>query len=108
MGLGESIRLAKGVLRDSFDLTETPHTGPVCTSHGYKPPATRRIDYIFVSDAFRVLRHQGRHRLVKSFMFPLSGQQKSPMTAILSRTNKKLYPRCHLAFTAEAVPFAGY
>ena len=54
---GDSIRLAKGVLRDSFDLTETPHTGPVCTSHSYKPPATRRIDYIFVSDAFRVLRH---------------------------------------------------
>ena len=39
---GDSIRLAKSVLRDSFDLTETPHTGPVCTSHGYKPPATRR------------------------------------------------------------------
>ena len=54
---GDSIRLAKSVLRDSFDLTETPHTGPVCTSHGYKPSATRRIDYIFVSDAFRVLRH---------------------------------------------------
>ena len=48
---------AKGVLRDSFDLAETPHTGPACTSHGYKPPATRRIDYIFVSDGFRVLRH---------------------------------------------------
>ena len=54
---GDSIRLAKGVLRDSFDYTETPHTGPVCTAHSYKPPATRRIDYIFVSDAFRVLRH---------------------------------------------------
>ena len=54
---GDSIRLAQGVLRDSFDVTEAPHTGPVWTSHGYKPPATRRIDYIFVSDAFRVLRH---------------------------------------------------
>ena len=58
MGLGESIRLAKGVLRDSFDLTETPHTGPVCTSHGYKPPATRRIDYIFVSEHVSVERFE--------------------------------------------------
>ena len=41
-----------------FDETETPHTGPVCTSHSYKPPATRRIDYIFVSDGFRVLSHR--------------------------------------------------
>ena len=54
---GDSIRLAKDVLRDAFDATETPHTGPIFTFHGYKPSATLRLDYIFVSDAFRVLRH---------------------------------------------------
>ena len=54
---GDSVRIAKEALRDSFDAAETPHTGPAFTYHGYKPSATLRLDYIFVSDAFRVLSH---------------------------------------------------
>ena len=56
--VGTSIRLAKSVLKDSLDITETPHTGPVLSSHGYRAEATERLDYIFVSGGFRVLSHR--------------------------------------------------
>ena len=56
--VGDSIRLAKAVLRDSFDITETLHAGPVLSSHGYSDKPYARLDYIFVSDGFRVLTHR--------------------------------------------------
>jgi endonuclease/exonuclease/phosphatase family metal-dependent hydrolase len=56
--VGDSIRLAKSVLRDSFDITETLHAGPVLSSHGYSAKPASRLDYIFVSDGFRVLTHR--------------------------------------------------
>ena len=55
--VGDSIRLAQTELSDALDITETPHTGPVMSCHGYKPVNTSRLDYIFVSDGFRVLSH---------------------------------------------------
>jgi endonuclease/exonuclease/phosphatase family metal-dependent hydrolase len=56
--VGDSIRLAKSVLRDSFDAVETPRAGPVLSSHGYKATPSSRLDYIFVSDDFRVLTYR--------------------------------------------------
>ena len=56
--VGDSIRLAKSVLRDSFDVTETPRAGPLLSSHGYKAVSTSRRDYIFVSDGFRVFSYR--------------------------------------------------
>ena len=56
--VGDSIRLAKAVLRDSFDITETLHAGPVLSSQGYSDKPYARLDYIFVSDGFRVLTHR--------------------------------------------------
>ena len=56
--VGDSVRLAKTVLADSFDVSETPHTGPIMSVHDYKPVNSSRLDYIFVSDGFRVLSHR--------------------------------------------------
>ena len=56
--VGDSIRLAKSVLKDSFDVTETPRAGPLLSSHGYKAVSTSRLDYIFVSDGFRVFSYR--------------------------------------------------
>ena len=56
--IGASIRLAKSVLKDSFDVAETPRAGPLLSSHGYKAVSTERLDYIFVSDGFRVFSYR--------------------------------------------------
>ena len=56
--IGESITLAKTVLRDAFEATETPRVGPRFSSHGYRPAADSRLDYIFVSNGFRVLTYR--------------------------------------------------
>ncbi|MBR4170862.1 MAG: hypothetical protein IKR48_04365 [Kiritimatiellae bacterium] len=56
--VGESIVFAKAVLRDAFEATETPRTGPRYSSHGYRSTADSRLDYIFVSDDFRVLTYR--------------------------------------------------
>ena len=56
--MGDSVLLAKSVLRDSFDAVETVHQGPLFSAHSYKPPATRRIDRIFLSDEFRVMTYR--------------------------------------------------
>ena len=56
--VGASIRLAKSVLSDTLDICMTPHAGPVLSSHGYSQKPGSRLDYIFVSDGFRVLSHR--------------------------------------------------
>ena len=56
--VGDSIRIAKSVLSDSIDVCETPHAGPVLSSHGYSQEPGLRLDYIFVTDGFRVLSHR--------------------------------------------------
>lgn len=47
-------------LFDSFDLSETPHYGPVNTSSGFTvrtEPLRARIDYIFVNNKVKVRQH---------------------------------------------------
>ena len=56
--VGDSIRLAKSVLSDTLDICMTPHAGPVLSSHGYSQKPGSRLDYILVSDGFRVLSHR--------------------------------------------------
>lgn len=50
--------LTSGALRDTMTVSELPHYGPSGTWHDFgRIPLESRIDYVFVSDAFRVLRH---------------------------------------------------
>lgn len=45
-------------LRDALDVTVTPHFGPLSTWNAFKEiEPDRRIDFVFVSDGVRVLRH---------------------------------------------------
>lgn len=67
--VGTSIRKAKAVLRDSFDITETPHSGTVSTFQGFRTKWSSRLDYIFVSDGIRVLAHR-THNDRPGGMFP--------------------------------------
>ncbi len=51
---------AKGSrLKDALYQSETPHHGPMSTWSGFKFPGVqdRRIDFVFVNDKFRVLKH---------------------------------------------------
>ena len=76
----EPIRRACRVLRDSAELSLTPHTGPQKTFNGFKSdqdPAIQ-IDYIFVSAGIRVLNH-----------------------ATLADSQNRLYPSDHFPVTAE-------
>lgn len=56
--MGGSISRAKSVLRDSFDITRTPHEGPYMTASWYKPKASERLDYIFVTGGLAVEAHR--------------------------------------------------
>ena len=55
----EPIRLISSSLNDAFRVTELPPHCSEKTWHGftYDDPPGERIDYVFVSDAFRVLRY---------------------------------------------------
>ncbi len=46
-------------LKDALYLSESPHHGPLSTWSGFKFPGVpdRRIDFVFVNDQFRVLKH---------------------------------------------------
>lgn len=55
---GTSIRLAREVLKDSYDLTKTPHAGPYLTAQWFQPKELERLDYVFLSDGFEVLAHR--------------------------------------------------
>ncbi len=54
----QMIQLAS-YLKDTYHATLAPPYGPVGTFNGFKwnAPLTERIDYIFVSDAFKVLKY---------------------------------------------------
>ena len=56
--VGDSIRLAKSVLADAFENSATTREGPDLSSHGYSDKPYARLDYIFVSDGFRVLSYR--------------------------------------------------
>ena len=54
----EPIRIILGHLKDSRGLSETPPYGPNATSGGFEvKEMTRTIDFIFVNDRLRILRH---------------------------------------------------
>jgi endonuclease/exonuclease/phosphatase family metal-dependent hydrolase len=53
-----SVQLILGYLSDAMDKTITPHYGPVATSGGFAVKVlSRKIDYIFINDKVKVLRH---------------------------------------------------
>jgi len=57
----EPIELIRNTLQDAFQVSELPPYGSVATFHGftYDDPPGKRIDYVFVSRALKVLRYGG-------------------------------------------------
>ena len=55
----EPTQIIKAAMRDAYDITAQPPYGPVGTFNGFRWNATllNRIDYIFVSDHFSVLKY---------------------------------------------------
>ena len=75
---GGPYAIATANLRDSFDISRTPHTGPVKTFSGFKyveRPEGQPIDYIFVSAGIHVLSHatldDSENQLYPSDHFPV-------------------------------------
>ena len=61
----ETYKTAAGLLNDSALISETPRTGAAGTFTGYgKSKKQRTIDFIFVSDDFRVLTHKTDDTLI--------------------------------------------
>ena len=54
---GNAIDYVRKSMRDTAELSLTPHQGSVKTFHGYNPPACMLIDYIFVKGKVKVLSH---------------------------------------------------
>lgn len=54
---GNAIDYVRKSMRDTADISATPHHGPVNTFHGYNPPACTLIDYVFVKGRVKVLSH---------------------------------------------------
>ena len=52
------IAIVKRALKDSQDISKTPHMGTYWTDNGYGEKHVKRIDYLFVSDAVEVLEHE--------------------------------------------------
>jgi endonuclease/exonuclease/phosphatase family metal-dependent hydrolase len=70
--------IATANLRDSFDISRTPHAGPIKTFSGFKyvaHPEGQPIDYIFVSAGIHVLSHatidDSENQLYPSDHFPV-------------------------------------
>jgi len=75
---GGPYAVATANLRDSFDVSRTPHTGPLKTFSGFKyveRPEGQPIDYIFVSAGIHVLSHatldDSENQLYPSDHFPV-------------------------------------
>ena len=54
---GNAIDYVRKSMRDTADISATPHQGPAKTFHGYHPPARTLIDYVFVKGKVKVLSH---------------------------------------------------
>ena len=54
---GNAIDYVRKSMKDTAELSLTPHQGPTMTFHGYNPKACVLIDYIFVKGKVRVLSH---------------------------------------------------
>ncbi len=77
----EPYRILTGELRDALAASEAPHHGPTSTWTDFEAAVPdRRIDYIFVNDGMRVIKH-----------------------AILSDTWEGRFPSDHLPVLAEIV-----
>ena len=57
LSLGNAIDYVRKSMRDTAELSLTPHQGPVKTFHGFNPPACMLIDYVFVKGKVKVLSH---------------------------------------------------
>ncbi|MGD9558836.1 MAG: endonuclease/exonuclease/phosphatase family protein [Mangrovibacterium sp.] len=55
----EQVKTMKSLMQDSYEATKMPPYGPEGTFNGfnYQAPLNNRIDYIFVSDQFSVLKY---------------------------------------------------
>jgi len=76
---GGPYAVATANLRDSYDITRTPHSGPLKTFSGFKfveRPEGQPIDYIFVSAGVEVLSHRtlndSENQLYPSDHFPVA------------------------------------
>jgi len=76
---GGPYAVAVANLRDSFDIAQTPHAGPIKTFSGFKfveHPEGQPIDYIFVSAGIEVLTHatlnDSSNQLYPSDHFPVA------------------------------------
>ena len=54
---GNAIDYVRKSMKDTAELSATPHQGPAKTYHGYNPSPCMLIDYIFVKGKVRVLSH---------------------------------------------------
>ena len=54
---GNAIDYVRKSMRDTAELSLTPHQGPAKTFHGFNPPACMLIDYVFVQGKAKVLSH---------------------------------------------------
>jgi len=54
---GNAIDYVRKSMRDTAELSLTPHQGPVKTFHGFNPPACMLIDYVFVKGKVKVFSH---------------------------------------------------
>ena len=54
---GNAIDYVRKSMRDTAELSLTPHQGPVKTFHDYDPPACMLIDYVFAKGKVKVLSH---------------------------------------------------
>jgi endonuclease/exonuclease/phosphatase family metal-dependent hydrolase len=78
----EQIQIMQQLLNDSYRITRMPPYGPVGTYNGFKfdAPLTSRIDYIFVSREFTVLKY-----------------------AVLSDAKEQRYPSDHLPVVTDLI-----
>ena len=77
----ETYKTAQSLLRDSKLISETPHSGPEKTYHGWgKSKREQPIDFIFVSDEFRV--HS--HRTINTLLNDTYASDHHPVMVILT------------------------
>ncbi len=77
----ETYKTAQSLLRDSRLISETPHYGPDKTYHGWgKAKITQPIDFIFVSDEFKVK----SHRTIDTFINDTYASDHHPVMVILT------------------------
>ncbi len=82
------ISIAMKYLCDTYNITETPHTGTFKTFNHYKPTHRNRLDYVFVSGNVRVLAHATVNDRIDG-KFP---SDHDPVTATVLIDGAKVFP----------------